>query len=83
MTVDVTPHPTPAFFFSHGSTMMLGEDSVVGDFWASVGTEAKRRGVKGIVFMGAHWEVTGDAFEVRLAWFTMLTERLPPTPPSP
>lgn len=45
--------------------MMLGEDSAPGFFWQSVGNEAKKRGVKGIVFMGAHWEVE-DGFEVCL-----------------
>jgi len=49
---------------SHGSTMMLGEDSAPGFFWRQVGQEAKRRGVKGIVWMGAHWECTGEGFEI-------------------
>lgn len=49
---------------SHGSTMMLGEDSEPAEFWKSVGQEAKRRGIKGIVWMGAHWE-TSNGFEVR------------------
>lgn len=45
--------------------MMLGEDSAPAKFWQSVGVEAKRRGIKGIVWMGAHWEVSGEGFEVR------------------
>lgn len=32
---------------SHGSTMMLGEDSAPGRFWESVGKEARRRNIKG------------------------------------
>lgn len=46
-------------FCSHGSTMMLGEDSTAGRYWQKVGEEALARGVKGVVFMSAHWEVGG------------------------
>ena len=49
---------------SHGSTMMLGEDSAPGRFWEGVGREAQKRGIKGIVWMGAHWETDGEGFEV-------------------
>ncbi|KAF4625770.1 hypothetical protein G7Y89_g12401 [Cudoniella acicularis] len=59
-------YPTPVFFFSHGSTMMLGEDSEPAEFWKSVGDEALRRGVKSIVMMGAHWECTGDEIQVAM-----------------
>jgi hypothetical protein len=45
------PAPTPVFFFSHGSTMMLGEDSEPAKIWEAAGTEALRRGVKRIVMM--------------------------------
>lgn len=55
---------SPCFFMSHGSTMMLGEDSKPAEFWQSVGKEAKRRGIKGIIWMGAHWEASGEGFEV-------------------
>jgi hypothetical protein len=44
--------------------MMLGEDSSAGRFWQSVGEEASRRGVEGVVFMGAHWEVGGNGVEI-------------------
>lgn len=44
--------------------MMLGEDSKPAEFWQNVGKEAKRRGIKGIIWMGAHWEATGEGFEV-------------------
>ncbi|KAH8691284.1 aromatic ring-opening dioxygenase family protein [Talaromyces proteolyticus] len=59
-------HPTPAFFFSHGSTMMLGEESEPAEVWKSVGDEAQKRGVKSIVMMGAHWECTGNKIEVAM-----------------
>jgi aromatic ring-opening dioxygenase catalytic subunit (LigB family) len=58
--------PTPVFFMSHGSTMMLGEESAPADFWLSVGQEATRRGVKGVVMMGAHWECLGDKIQVAM-----------------
>lgn len=45
---------------------MLGEDSKPAEFWASVGKECKTRGIKGIVWMGAHWECSGEGFEVSL-----------------
>ncbi|KWU43411.1 LigB subunit of an aromatic-ring-opening dioxygenase LigAB [Rhodotorula sp. JG-1b] len=57
-------HPTPVILCSHGSTMMLGEDSTAGRYWEEVGKEALKRGVKGVVFMGAHWEVGGAGVEI-------------------
>ncbi|EPQ32132.1 uncharacterized protein PFL1_00329 [Pseudozyma flocculosa PF-1] len=60
---DVKP-TTPAFFFSHGSTMMLGEDSTPARYWEKMGQEALRRGIKQVIMMGAHWEVTGDTIHV-------------------
>lgn len=44
--------------------MMLGEHSSAGAYWQKVGEEATRRGVKGLVFMGAHWEVGGEGVEI-------------------
>ena len=44
--------------------MMLGEDSTAGRYWEEVGKEALKRGVKGVVFMGAHWEVGGAGVEI-------------------
>ncbi|BGP33025.1 hypothetical protein JCM10296v2_004814 [Rhodotorula toruloides] len=44
--------------------MMLGEDSSAGRYWQSVGEEARKRGVKGVVFLGAHWEVSGTGVEI-------------------
>ncbi|KAF1816417.1 LigB subunit of an aromatic-ring-opening dioxygenase LigAB [Eremomyces bilateralis CBS 781.70] len=56
--------PTPVHFFSHGSTMMLGEESESADYWKRCGDEALRRGVKGVIMMGAHWDAEGDRIEV-------------------
>ncbi|GAB7351464.1 hypothetical protein MBLNU459_g2124t1 [Dothideomycetes sp. NU459] len=56
--------PTPVHFFSHGSTMMLGEESSSADYWKKCGDEALAHGIKGVVMMGAHWDATGDAIEV-------------------
>lgn len=42
---------TPVHFFSHGSTMMLGEESQSADYWKKCGDEALANGVKGIVMM--------------------------------
>ncbi|RDL33937.1 uncharacterized protein BP5553_08305 [Venustampulla echinocandica] len=59
-------HPTPVFFVSHGSTMMLGEESEPAAIWKEMGDEATRRGVKSIVMMGAHWEALGDEIQVAM-----------------
>lgn len=44
--------------------MMLGEDTSVGRFWQAVGETARNQGVKGVVFMGSHWEVGGSGVEI-------------------
>lgn len=44
--------------------MMLGEDSAPARFWATVGAEAQKRKIKGIVWMGSHWETPGEGVEV-------------------
>ncbi|KAI0131922.1 aromatic ring-opening dioxygenase family protein [Xylariales sp. AK1849] len=51
--------PTPLIFVSHGSTMMLGEQSVVTRDWQETGRKIEKRGVKSIIVMGAHWETVG------------------------
>ncbi|KAK5685945.1 hypothetical protein LTS10_002058 [Elasticomyces elasticus] len=56
--------PTPVHFFSHGSTMMLGEESESADYWKACGDEALANGIKGVIMMGAHWDCTGDRIEV-------------------
>ncbi|ORY19319.1 Extradiol ring-cleavage dioxygenase, class III enzyme, subunit B [Clohesyomyces aquaticus] len=50
---------TPVHFFSHGSTMMLGEESNSATYWKKCGDEAVANGVKGIIMMGAHWDARG------------------------
>ncbi|RYP29681.1 hypothetical protein DL767_006633 [Monosporascus sp. MG133] len=55
---------TPVHFFSHGSTMMLGEESESADYWKKCGDEALAHGLKGVVIMGAHWATHTDAIEV-------------------
>jgi aromatic ring-opening dioxygenase catalytic subunit (LigB family) len=42
---------SPVHFFSHGSTMMLGEQSKSADYWKKCGDEALAAGVKGIIMM--------------------------------
>lgn len=48
---DVVQGLTPVHFFSHGSTMMLGEESESADYWKACGDEALAHGVKGVVMM--------------------------------
>ncbi|KAJ5211099.1 Extradiol ring-cleavage dioxygenase class III enzyme subunit B [Penicillium cf. griseofulvum] len=50
---------TPVHFFSHGSTMMLGEESESADYWKKCGDEALAHGIKGVIMMGAHWGCSG------------------------
>uniref|UniRef100_A0A060T6E6 ARAD1C19118p n=1 Tax=Blastobotrys adeninivorans TaxID=409370 RepID=A0A060T6E6_BLAAD len=50
----------PMYFCSHGSTMMLGEQSLASDDWAKFGREAEKHNIKGVVMMGAHWGVAGE-----------------------
>lgn len=42
---------TPVHFFSHGSTMMLGEQSESADYWKACGDDALAHGLKGVVMM--------------------------------
>jgi hypothetical protein len=42
---------TPVHFFSHGSTMMLGEESASATYWKKCGDEALANGVKHVVIM--------------------------------
>jgi len=41
----------PVHFFSHGSTMMLGEECESASYWKKCGDEALANGVKGIIMM--------------------------------
>jgi aromatic ring-opening dioxygenase catalytic subunit (LigB family) len=42
---------TPVLFLSHGSTMMLGEESESADFWKKCGDDAIAYGIKGVIMM--------------------------------
>jgi len=57
---------TPVHFFSHGSTMMLGEESTSADYWKQCGDDALAHNIKGVVIMGAHWDCLNDAIEVAM-----------------
>lgn len=41
----------PVHFFSHGSTMMLGEESSSASYWKKCGDGALANGVKHVVMM--------------------------------
>ncbi|KAK3327994.1 Extradiol ring-cleavage dioxygenase, class III enzyme, subunit B [Cercophora scortea] len=45
----------PVHLFSHGSTMMLGEESASATYWKKCGDEALANGIEHVVIMGAHW----------------------------
>ncbi|KAK4119834.1 LigB subunit of an aromatic-ring-opening dioxygenase LigAB [Parathielavia appendiculata] len=55
---------TPVYFFSHGSTMMLGEESESATYWKKAGDEALANNIKGVIMMGAHWGAQGDEIHV-------------------
>jgi len=54
------PALTPVHFFSHGSTMMLGEQSESADYWKACGDAALANNIKGVIMMGAHWDSVGE-----------------------
>lgn len=45
------PDLTPVHFFSHGSTMMLGEESDAATYWKQCGDDALAHGIKGVIMM--------------------------------
>jgi aromatic ring-opening dioxygenase catalytic subunit (LigB family) len=49
----------PVHFFSHGSTMMLGEESQSATYWKACGDTALANNIKGVIMMGAHWDARG------------------------
>jgi len=55
---------TPVHFFSHGSTMMLGEESDSATYWKASGDDALAHNIKGIIIMGAHWDCLNDQIQV-------------------
>ncbi|KAL4881895.1 aromatic ring-opening dioxygenase family protein [Aspergillus karnatakaensis] len=64
--MEAAQEPTPVLLFSHGTPMMLGEESNSRVAWERLGDEARRRGIKRIVIMGAHWVCGGDGVEVNM-----------------
>lgn len=42
---------SPVYLFSHGSTMMLGEESASADYWKKCGDEALANGIEHVVMM--------------------------------
>ncbi|KAF5596789.1 aromatic ring-opening dioxygenase family [Fusarium subglutinans] len=57
---------SPVHFFSHGSTMMLGEESESADYWKKAGDQALANNIKGVIMMGAHWDAEGDRMQVAM-----------------
>ena len=49
--ISETAPMAPVYFFSHGSTMMLGEESESATFWKKAGDEALANGIKGVIMM--------------------------------
>src|SRR6266550_8307094 len=49
---------TPVHFFSHGSTMMLGEESESAEYWKKCGDEAVANGIKGVIMMVSQLFIT-------------------------
>ena len=58
------PALTPVHWFSHGSTMMLGEESDAATYWKKAGDEALAHNIKGVIMMGAHWAGLNDKIMV-------------------
>ncbi|KAK3359953.1 Extradiol ring-cleavage dioxygenase, class III enzyme, subunit B [Lasiosphaeria hispida] len=53
---ETQPEPmTPVHLFSHGSAMMLGEESASARYWEKCGDDALAHGIEHVVIMGAHW----------------------------
>ncbi|KAK3940757.1 Extradiol ring-cleavage dioxygenase, class III enzyme, subunit B [Diplogelasinospora grovesii] len=46
---------SPVHLFSHGTTMMLGEEHSSARYWEACGDAALAAGVEHVVMMGAHW----------------------------
>ncbi|KAJ4247100.1 hypothetical protein NW762_013238 [Fusarium torreyae] len=54
----------PAAFWSHGSPLMCCKESTSSAYWSKFGKEAKKHGIKGLIFIGAHWEELDDRIRV-------------------
>ena len=44
----------PVHLFSHGSTMMLGEESASASYWEKCGDEALANGIEHVVMMASN-----------------------------
>ncbi|KAH8879510.1 aromatic ring-opening dioxygenase [Thozetella sp. PMI_491] len=58
------PRLAPVLFASHGSPWMCCKESASSEWWAKFGQEAFAGGIKGVVFIGAHWEELGDRIRI-------------------
>ncbi|KAJ9615474.1 hypothetical protein H2200_001549 [Cladophialophora chaetospira] len=56
----------PVLLLSHGTTLLTGEDSHIRDYWLYHGNKAVEYGIKGIIIMGAHWNVPGRKIKVAM-----------------
>ncbi|RMJ16637.1 hypothetical protein CDV36_003683 [Fusarium kuroshium] len=54
----------PAAFWSHGSPLLCYKDSDSSECWTQFGKAAQENGIKGVVFIGAHWEELDDRIRV-------------------
>ncbi|KAH8771863.1 Extradiol ring-cleavage dioxygenase, class III enzyme, subunit B [Diaporthe sp. PMI_573] len=54
----------PVHFFSHGSTMMLGEEHSSAEYWKKMGDLALANGLEHVVMMGAHWATTYEGIYI-------------------
>lgn len=51
---------TPVHFFSHGSTMMLGEESASADYWKKCGDAALENGIQHVVMMVSNAHISSQ-----------------------
>ncbi|KAF5529620.1 catalytic subunit of aromatic ring-opening dioxygenase [Fusarium mexicanum] len=54
----------PTAFWSHGSPLMCCKESASSAYWSEFGKEAKTYGIRGLIFIGAHWEELDDRIRV-------------------
>ena len=47
----ITKGSPPVLLFSHGTTMLTGEDSHIREYWLHHGNKALEYGIKGIIIM--------------------------------
>lgn len=64
---------TPVHFFSHGSTMMLGEESASATYWKECGDRALANGIEHVVMM-----VSARPFLPSISWLILEIYCSPP-----